>query len=300
MRRIFLEPVGLHSRAMVRIKDALRENLPKDFSVESEEDSADLVVIYVIGENQRARGLRALARGADYAVVQCCLRTAGLSDLEEWHDFWDGAAAVWSYYDLNLFAGYDGDFLYAPLGLDEPFRGQPFKGIQREPLVVTSGYVCGPGAEAIEEVWAAASAAGIKAVHFGPGTVDGMEQPDEWESLTGISDEELAALYSRASWVSGLRYVEGFELPAAEGLACGARPILFDQPATRRWYGRHAVYVPERSGDELVGYLTNIFSGGPKPVSRDERAAVLARFDWEPSCSKFLRRATASLQEVAA
>jgi glycosyltransferase involved in cell wall biosynthesis len=96
-----------------------------------------------------------------------------------------------------------------------------------------------------------------------------------------ISDGALAELYATSTWVSGLRHVEGFELPAAEGLVCGARPLVFDQPGMREWYRGLGVFVAELQGEKLIRLLTELFHQSPLPVSQEEREEALRRFDWE-------------------
>jgi glycosyltransferase involved in cell wall biosynthesis len=153
---------------------------------------------------------------------------------------------------------------------------------------MTSGYVSGPGAEAIEEAVMAAERAGLTSLHLGPKNVAGMTQrPFMWRTTQGIDDERLAALYRRTSWVSGLRHVEGFEMPAIEGLACGARPILFDRPDMRQWYGDLAVYVPECSRDDLIDCLIPILESPPAPVTKEERTRALRRFNWQRIAAGF-------------
>jgi len=148
---------------------------------------------------------------------------------------------------------------------------------------MSSGYVSGPGAEAIEPFAMATERAGLEAWHLGPPGVDRMTQhPFNWRTFSGISDARLAAELNRCAWVSGLRYGEGFELPVIEGLACGARPIVFDRADMRDWYAGHAVFVPELTGRDLEDVLTAVMAQPPDPVTLAERESILRRFDWEP------------------
>jgi hypothetical protein len=149
--------------------------------------------------------------------------------------------------------------------------------------VATSGYVSGGIAEAIEEVADAALAHNMTVFHLGPKTIEGMAPRSEatWVAKTGITDFELAEVYQQTKWISGLRHVEGFELGVLEGLACGARPFVFDRPEMRRWFTGFAVFIPECSGAALVEKLVALFAGEPAPVLPAERAAVLRQFSWE-------------------
>jgi hypothetical protein len=104
---------------------------------------------------------------------------------------------------------------------------------------------------------------------------------------TGLEDDELARIYQQCQWVSGLRRTEGFELPAAEGLLCGARPLLFDRPHYRCWYEPWGTFVREDSFDIVKRDLIQIFDLGPRPVTGPEREAAAKLFDWQRICRGF-------------
>lgn len=293
--RVFTRPMGLHSRAMVRVSNALDRHLPVRFTVSgtSARQYTDLVILHVIGYDAIEQAEDIKLRGGKYAVIQYCLKSTEYTSESDWQWLWTNAELVWSYYDLSKWAREFGfNFYYAPLGIDEVFIHPPDMRPYNRRLVITSGYVNGPHSEAIEEVWRAAEIEGIEALHIGPSTVEGMDtnQFSRWNAVLGLSDEELASEYRRATWVSGLRHKEGFEMPAIEGLACGVRPLLFDQPSQRHWYGESGVYVKDRSGDELINDLVNIFRSKPRPVSEDERKDILDRFNWQTIVSGFWER----------
>ncbi|MCI0562764.1 MAG: hypothetical protein MN733_30145, partial [Nitrososphaera sp.] len=101
------------------------------------------------------------------------------------------------------------------------------------------------------------------------------------ETHQGVNDSDLARLYNRCDYVSGLRFTEGFELPVLEGIACGARPICFDLPCYRNWFENFAEFVPHVKGRDLVQQLTAILSRTPQRLSPHERRSLLAFFSWE-------------------
>jgi hypothetical protein len=279
--RVHLAPSSKLSRAMHRTADALRRYAPKGVEIVDRSRGADLRVLHVIG----IEDLQSHCDAGPYAVMQYCWKTARGSS-REWNRIWVGASLVWSYYDLPVPPGTP--FLRAPLGVDShAFQWGPDE--TRQDLVVTSGYVAGPGAESIEEVAEAALRSGMEVVHIGPQNVEGMARRTEstWSARMGLSDQELAGILRRARWVSGLRRVEGFELPALEAIACGARPIVFNRPDMRHWYAGHAIMVDECGGDPLVEALTRIFQTLRCPVSWSEREEVVARFSWERMASEF-------------
>jgi len=292
--KIHLNPVGLYSPAMMRIATALKAHAPSWVSFVENPSQANLRVLYVIGDDA-VSGCEAIrAVGQKYVIVQCFPpgadtpeARAAFGDLDL-IDTWRNAEFVWSYHDMSGLSRRHGfPFYHAPLGLDAEFMAElPLP--QRSRKVITMGHVSGPLAEAIEEVWTAAQFEGVKGMHIGPGSVGGMRQPFSWRSTDGaITDEALSHEYGSAQWVAALRHLGGFELPAAEGLACGARPILFDQPDMRHWYGESAVYVPECSGDQLVGLLRTVFRGDYVPVTTQERRAARDRFSWRRIATGF-------------
>lgn len=300
--KVFLDPaIGLHSRAMTRIANALTRYAPPEVEIVSDIDQSELAIFYPIGIDWSEHFARCLEVGRKYAIVQCCLRTSG-GTIADWLPWWSTAECVWSYYDLRMAAAVNRrirrpgsatkfNIYHAPLGIDPVFLDTA-EHLERD-HIITTGYVHGRPAESILEPWIAARETGLKIVHIG-GWPTGIQE-SEWREhvrlLNGISDEQLAIEYSRAKFVCSLRYVEGFELPAAEGLACGACAILFDQPDLKQWYRSHAIYVPEVEGEELVGKLKTIFESNV-PVDDQERREVCRIFDWSVIAAGFWKRLT--------
>lgn len=280
--KVYLQPTGLYSRAMLRVAAALAEHAPAHVEITGRRDAADLVVSHVIGPDSDLPAPRR------EAVIQYCLRSSASFD---WPSRWRDAALVWSYYDLPALGFTDMNFYHAPLGVDAVFCEMPIATHQRT-HVMTSGYVSSAKGEAIEEMAMAAWMLGMPVKHLGPSNIEGMSMsPGEgWTSLFDISDKALREHYHTCLWVSGLRHWEGFELPVIEGLACGARPIVFDRPDMRQWYDEHAVFVPESTGSELVGHLLDVLDEEPEPVDEAERAWVAERFSWKTIARGFWER----------
>lgn len=303
--KVFLTPVGLHSRAMIRIADALTRYAPPSVEIVNDASLADLHVLYVIGFDaweDRAKPL--IDQEKEYIVVQCCFRSVpGYTDPSQWNGLWDSDATrlVWSYYDLSEHCTkLNTPFYHAPLGVDGTFGYQKALHTTTQPLIpklifkdqsfpiITTGYVSAPCAEAIEEVWIAAQRLGLSVLHIGPPKVAGISGLyTNVRSIEGMSDSELAWYYSKARYVFSLRHTEGFELPAAEALVCGTRGVLFDQPDLHHWYSNHVEYVPDCSGEELIGYLMDIMRKHPRPINEKEHRQILNRFDWRTICKGF-------------
>lgn len=285
--KVFCSPVGTFSMAMVRISNALKRYAPAHVTFVNDESQADLVVMYVIGFDYVAHATRLKAEGKSYAVVQCCVESTENTVQSEWWEFWEQAELVWSYLQLKQ-STHGFNFMYAPLGLDDAFVEQPLITPPRRNLIVTSGYVTGQSAESIAEVWEAANRLNIEAVHVGPPTVEGMSQPRNWRSIQP-TDTELAKLYRVARWVSGLRRKEGFELFAAEAAACGAVPIVFNQPSQCDWYCGIAEFVDDCGGEELVERLCDVFTHY-QPARSYMIDEAKQRFSWERVCTQFWRQ----------
>ena len=296
--KVFVAAPATLSRAMRRVARALARHAPAGVAVVDREADADVVLLHVVGYDDAVREIdRLIGRGQDYAVAQYCLRTTQRQTTDAWREVWGGAEVVWSYYDLPGALRADGvpeparwNFYQSPLGLDDAFAAAP--SVPRaccRRAVMTSGYVSA-GQEPIWEMAAAAERVGRPTWHVGPPAVVGMpRRPAGWQAFFDVSDPALARLYGAAAYVSGMRYVEAFELPAAEGLACGARPICFDRPDARRWYDGLAAFVPEASEDALIASLAAVLAADPAPVSLAEHAVIRARFSWATIADGFWR-----------
>ncbi len=293
--RIYIErPTTAPSRALTRIADALETSVPALAQVTDDPEAADLTVLQVIGRQDavtaRATALRRQKRA--YAVLQLVLRSTQRPSTAGWLNIWDGATAVWSYYDLQAAILADGFTLHAqelerklyhaPLGADAS--------IFRMPAAAEKTYWLGTtGAswmtESVREAHMAAWLGKAATWHLGPVHRRGLE------TLENVPDDVLAARYAATCYISGLRRLEGFELPAAEGLLCGARPILFDQPHYRRWYGDWAEYIPETPDRQgVIDGLVRLFEGSYRPVTSGERVAAAIRFNWGTLAAAFWKR----------
>lgn len=299
--KVFLSPVGLHSRAMTRIAKALTCYAPSSVQIVTDKSQADLCIMYVIGFDAWEWAEQLINQERDYIVVQCCTKSVPEhTDMSQWYGLWDSARLVWSYYDLSEHcAKVNTPFYYAPLGVDEVFGYQKALNIVASRIpsrlggsqsfpIITTGYVSGPGAEAIEEVWIAAQRLDLNVLHVGPPQIEGISGLySNIRSVEGISDQELAWYYSKAGYIFSLRHAEGFELPAAEALVCSICSVLFDQPDLRHWYGNHPIYLRECSGEELVNQVVQVMQQEPRLIGEMEHRQIVERFDWRTICKGF-------------
>jgi hypothetical protein len=258
------------SQSLIRVSNALKKHVPKEIEIVKKPSEADVQFLHYIGH-----GCLEFLEAPEIVVIQYCYKI--IENKELMHKIWEKARLVWSYYDLPL-----NEYYLSPLGIDPDFVAYAPNSNLRDLGVMTSGYLSGKDCEAIEEVAIAADILDVPVMHLGPDKPGGMKRfLPNWNSINGVSDSELAETYGRCKWVSGLRYIEGFELPILEGLVCGARPIVFDRPEMRYWYEGHVEFVPETYGKELVKHLVEILKREPKPVTPEERIQVLNKFNWK-------------------
>ena len=285
----------VQARAITRITDGLTLHAPPNVTVSLDPRAADLVIVPVVGRRDKVADDtdRYRRRGQRYAVLQLVLRSSQKPSAADWVDIWGRAAVVLSYLDLPALCAEDGvvaqfPFYHTALGVD-PHVFQP-RLVPKRFIIATSGH--GWLTESVRECVVAARAVHRTVFHLGRE----LHRPDV-ECGTGMSDHELASLYSQCHYVSGLRRIDGFELPAAEGLLCGARPILFDRPHYRRWYDGMADFIPEGPRPQVETALIALFQRGYEkmraqnlPPSLADRAVAVHRFDWSRISAGFWER----------
>lgn len=266
------------SPAIHRIIRVLNQYKPDRMEVAKNWKSADLIVVHVNGRLHRTENQIEwlIDHGKRYAVIQYSLKSTRNKSTAEWMPIWEGAEMVWSYLTLNNEIKKDGgkkldNFYSTPLGVDTTtFRKMDR---EREYTVLATGY--NYLSQSAREVIFATRAVGGSVAYLGPDLNKGNV-----DYYTNISDHALAALYSKTKYVSGLRRVEGFEMPAAEGLICGAHPILFDRPDHTKWYDGLATFIPETSRDQIIQDLKPILQNDPV-VTQEQIDEAKHRFDWE-------------------
>lgn len=108
-----------------------------------------------------------------------------------------------------------------------------------------------------------------------------------------VSDDELEALYARASAFAFLSEYEGLGLTPLEALTRGVPPVLLDTPVARESCGDAAIYVARDA--------TAVAAGLDEALTIEGRARVLAaaphvlaRYDWPAAAHATLARITES------
>lgn len=140
---------------------------------------------------------------------------------------------------------------------------------------------CVDETEHFKEVYAACREAGGKMIHVGPD----MQLGDGYYNAHNVSDHQMRFFFNNSTYVSALRSPEGFELIGLEGLACGAMPVVFDNPHYD-WYDRLGLKVSESRG-LTCNELTRIFRREDAEVTQRHLTEVKARFSWDKVASFF-------------
>jgi|TARA_Y100000034_G_scaffold19875_1_gene22597 hypothetical protein len=299
--KVYLElpKTNENSRGLLRVYDALIKYAPKEIEITKYFHEAELHIIHAIGRYDRLLGRIAELKENNrrYAMIQYCIRSTQKPDARDWLLLWENAELVWSYYDLPELLKEDTEyevgfkigqgqeyfnFYHAPLGVDS----EVFKefDLDRHFVVATHGHHA--LTQSIKECVVAAKRAKRDVFHLG----HQLRRGDDITCKSGISDLELASYYSQCEFVSGLRRIEGFEMPVIEGLLCGAKPIVFDQPHYRKWFDGLAMFIPEKSREEVTDLLEIMFKCGTKPVTQKDKENAKMLFNWERIIGGFWER----------
>ncbi len=289
--RIFAEvlPTSL-GRAMYRINRNLRKYAPEWVTFTANKDEADFQILDVIG-----KGSIDFLYKKNYAVLQHCFLSSDDASKETWLPIFDNAKLVATYMNLpELIKSNSFNFLRMPWGVDaEIFQKKP---IEKVFTVLTTGYVA--ETESINEVYDAVNYLKGTVVHVGKNFKFG----DRFHSVENISEEKLVELYNKSYYVSGLRKMEGFELPILEGLLCGARGICYNCDHYRHWFSDLVDYIDEddyakiglysnSTRDQLAGLLSYPY----RAVTNEEIEYAKKKFSWETIMTSFWKRLEESL-----
>lgn len=185
-------------------------------------------------------------------------------------------------YDKRIL-GYEGSNIYeTPWGFEpDVFHYAP---LHKRYKILCTGYMA--DAEGIDACWDACRRLRKRLCHVG-GRLPEVP-PMVWnERYEGIKDDKMRALYNASEYVSGMRREGGFELPVIEGYACGAQPIVFDQPTMRKYYSDFAIFVPNIPRNELTERLIRVLFEKRNIQPRPE---ILERFRWSTIMARMWRR----------
>lgn len=286
--RVYLE-LPTQSRGIRRVRDMLVKYKPESVEVVDTPKDAELEIIHVIGRHDSVELRIELLRRAQrpYAMIQYVIRSSMKPHTMDWVRMWENSRLVWSYYDLYALMDEDNTpgefpFLHAPLGVDTDI----FYDKERERDFIIFASSQHALAEGARECAFAAKAVNMKMFFLG----HELRRGDDVVCKSNLSDEAVANYYSRSEFVSGLRRIEGFELPVIEGLMCGARPIVYDKPHYRRWFNNFAIFIPEGTREEVIDSLIKIFKEGAEPITEKEKILAKDMFNWQTIIGEFWKR----------
>jgi glycosyltransferase involved in cell wall biosynthesis len=104
-----------------------------------------------------------------------------------------------------------------------------------------------------------------------------------------VSDEELAALYSRATVFAFLSEYEGFGMTPLEALSAGTPPVVLDTPVAREVCGDAAVFVRRGDVSGTANAIRRMLTdpGAAAPILAGA-PAVLERYSWDRAADRTL------------
>ncbi len=280
----------LPDSAISRISSAIKKYIPPEHKLVGGNEDADFVIVIAYGHRRYMQrySQNLLAHGKRYAVIQLSVRSTSNPNTLDWIPIWEKAQFVWSYYDLPELCKEDQvpvnfNFYLAPLGVNSRVFKETKS--ERDFLIASTGSGRPWNKECKNAILLAAKGLGKKIFQLGPG-----QDSDTITYSNNMDDATLARYYSRCEFVSGMRRIEGFELPVIEGLLCGARPICFDRPGYRHWFGKFAEFIPEDAN--IPENIRKVFMKGAKPVTEAEKEYVKTHFDWEKIMEDFWKKWT--------
>jgi glycosyltransferase involved in cell wall biosynthesis len=293
--KVFAEvlPTSL-GRAMYRLNKNIKKYAPPHVVFVDNPKSADIQILDVIG-----KGSLEFLQCKRYVFYQHCYLSSDDASIENWSPLFRDAVMVATYMDLPRVMGYrDGEhnfnFYRTAYGADpEAF----YKTSDAKVFTaITIGYVA--STESIGEVYDAVKAAGGKQIHVGKNLGLGYN----CKTVEGISDSELTKLYNQSLYVSGLRKMEGFEIPIIEGLLCGSRGICYNKDHYSHWFEDLVEYIEEDNYAEIGLYsdktreqLVELFTKPYREVTDSEIEHVKEKFSWETITKAFWKRLEESL-----
>jgi hypothetical protein len=260
-------------KAFTRIADARKRYAPNNIELTNNLEEADLQIIDVIG-----KGEEQLIKAPRYILNIYCWYTSERYSKE----FLEGAELVTSTYDIPSFDSTIKfkNFMMLPVGYDPKVFYQ-IPNLKKKYGIMTTGYVA--GTEAIDCCFEACKRMGFDMVHVG----GNFKWGTHYINKENITDDEMRVLYNESRIVSALRFIEGFEVGGIEALACGVRPVVFNNPIYTTWYKNHAQYITEcKDSNVLISEIMRVIYN-PIPVDKSEQEWVKKNFCWEKVMGNF-------------
>ena len=261
--------------AFTRISDALHKFAPDWVEWVQDYDTCDIALIHVVGTGE----IELLEKPKPKVIIQHCYFTAGAPGVN-YIKFWKQSILTVSFHNLPSYTDRKFPFYHMPWGADADM----FKLLLNTPRtikILATGHVA--ETEGIDKVFEAARNTGTVLYHTGHNF---NWDKSHYTFLQNLNDSQFVELLNSVQYVSALRFIEGFELMAIEGLFCGARPIIPNDP-TYDWYREYA-YTIDRNSD-IVKQLENIIKNPPRPILTDEYETIVQKFSWQTLIPNFYK-----------
>jgi glycosyltransferase involved in cell wall biosynthesis len=120
--------------------------------------------------------------------------------------------------------------------------------------------------------------------------VSALAQPPPWLRRLGwVDDTDLPALYAGAAAVLAPSRGEGFDLPLAEALACGAAAVASDIPVHREHFAPAVRFFASGDAEALTEALRTVLEDSAEAVVlRAAGPAHALQFDWNEVARRHL------------
>ncbi len=106
--------------------------------------------------------------------------------------------------------------------------------------------------------------------------------------LSGVSDENLAQLYSKAAVFVYPSLYEGFGIPLLEAKQCGCPVIASDIPTSREISGDAALFFDPKDHSQLIGRLDEITKKDVKEIMIEKGYERATHFSWQKTAEQTL------------
>lgn len=103
----------------------------------------------------------------------------------------------------------------------------------------------------------------------------------------GVSDDDLACLYSGAAGLAFPSLYEGFGLPVVEAAACGARVLTANTSALPEVSPPDSLLVDPESVGQIAAAMEALLTAPRDDAAAQARVAFAARFDWDQTARDY-------------
>jgi len=112
--------------------------------------------------------------------------------------------------------------------------------------------------------------------------IDELAIADVVRTVSGIDDDELAALFASAEIAAVPSLYEGFSLPAVEAMSCGTPLVASRAGAIPEVVGDAGLLVPPGDAAQLAAGLARLFEDSAERhrLGEKARARVLEKYSW--------------------